>query len=50
MFLRRFIFGVVIPLDLVEPRSLVLCDLDLLVENPDGMCLVRQIGFQWDGV
>jgi hypothetical protein len=50
MFPRGFVFGVVIPLDLVEPSSLVVCDSVLLVKNLDGMCLVRQIRFQWDGV
>jgi hypothetical protein len=50
MFPRGFVFGVVIPLDLVEPSSLVVCDSVLLVENLDGMCLVCQIRFQWDGV
>jgi hypothetical protein len=50
MFPHCFIFGVIIPLDLVEPSSLVARDSVLLVENIDGMCLVRQIIFQWDGV
>jgi hypothetical protein len=50
MFPRDFIFGVVILLDLVEPRSLVACDSVLLVENLDGICLVHQIRFQWDDV
>jgi hypothetical protein len=50
MFPRGFIFRVIIPLDLVEPSSLVVRDSVLLVENFDGMCLVRQIRFQWDGV
>jgi hypothetical protein len=50
MFPRGFVFRVVIPLDLVEPSSLVACDSLLLVENLDGMFLVRQIRFQWDGV
>jgi hypothetical protein len=45
-----FIFRVIIPSDLVEPSSLVTCDSVLLVENLDGICLVRQIRFQWDGV
>jgi hypothetical protein len=44
------IFDVIIPLDLVELSSLVVCDSVLLVENLDGICLVRQIRFQWDGV
>jgi hypothetical protein len=43
MFPRGFIFRVVIPLDLVEPSSLVACDSVLLVENLDGICLVCQI-------
>jgi hypothetical protein len=50
MFSRGFIFGVIIPLDLVEPTSLVARDSVLLVENLDRICLVRQIRFQWDGV
>jgi hypothetical protein len=50
MFPRGFIFGVVIPLDLVESSSLIMCDSVLLVENLDGICLVCQIRFQWDGV
>jgi hypothetical protein len=45
-----FIFGVIIPLDLVNPRRLVAHDSVLLVENLDGMCLVCQIRFQWDGI
>jgi hypothetical protein len=45
MFPCGFIFGVVIPLDLVAPSSLVAGDSVLLVENLDGMCLVRQIRF-----
>jgi hypothetical protein len=47
---RGFIFGVIIPLDLVELSSLVACDLVLLVENLDRICLIRQIRVQWDGV
>jgi hypothetical protein len=50
MFPHGFFFGVVIPLDLGEPRSLVACDPILLVENPDEMCLVCQIRFEWDDV
>jgi hypothetical protein len=50
MFPCFFIFGVIIPLDLIEPSCLVARDSVLLVENHDGMCLVRQIRFQWDGV
>ena len=50
MFPCGFIFRVIIPLYLVELSSLVACDLVLLVENLDGIGLVRQIGFQWDGV
>jgi hypothetical protein len=49
MFSRCFIFRMIIPFDLVEPSSLVVRDLVLLVENLDGMCLIRQIRFQWDG-
>jgi hypothetical protein len=45
-----FVFRVIIPLDLVESSSLIACDSVLLVENHDGICLVRQIRFQWDGV
>jgi hypothetical protein len=42
-----FVFRVIIQLDLVEPSSLVACDSVFLVENLDGICLVRQIRFQW---
>jgi hypothetical protein len=45
-----FVFGVIIPLDLIEPSSLVMCDSVLLVDNLGGVCLVCQIQFQWDGV
>jgi hypothetical protein len=50
MFPHGFIFGVIIPFDLVEPSSLVVRDSVLLVEHLDGICLVCQIKFQWDGV
>jgi hypothetical protein len=50
VFPRGFIFGVIIALNLVEPSSLFARDSVLLVENLDGMCLVGQIGFQWDGI
>jgi hypothetical protein len=49
-FPRGFIFGVIIPLDLVELSSLVACDSVLLAEDLDRICLVRQIMFQWDSV
>jgi hypothetical protein len=45
MFPRGFVFGVLIPLDLGEPSSLVAHDSVLLVENLDGICLVHQIRF-----
>jgi hypothetical protein len=41
MFSCGFIFGVVIPLNLVELSSLVLGDSVLLVKNLGGICLVR---------
>jgi hypothetical protein len=50
MFSRGFIFGVIIPLDLVELSSIVVRDSVLLVEHLDGISLVCQIRFQWDGV
>jgi hypothetical protein len=50
MFPRGFIFRVIIPLYLVDLSSLVMCDSVLLVENLDGMGLVGQVRFQWDGV
>jgi hypothetical protein len=50
MFPHGFIFRVLIPLDLVKPSSLIAGDSVLLVENLDGIGLVRQIRFQWDGV
>jgi hypothetical protein len=37
MFPCGFIFGVIIPLDHVEPGSLVMCDSVLLVENLYGI-------------
>jgi hypothetical protein len=49
VFPHGFIFRVIILLNLVEPSSLVAHDSVLLVENLDGMCLVGQIRFQWDG-
>jgi hypothetical protein len=45
-----FIFGVLIPLDLVKSSSLIAGDSVLLVENLDGICLICQIRLQWDGV
>jgi hypothetical protein len=40
MFPRDFVFGVIIPLYLIEPSSLVARDSVLLVDNLDGMGLV----------
>jgi hypothetical protein len=45
-----FVFRVIIPLDLLELSSFVACDLVLLVENLDGICLICQIWFQWDDI
>jgi hypothetical protein len=50
MFPCGFVFGLIIPLDLVEPSSLVARDSVLLVENLGGICHLCQIWFQWDGV
>jgi hypothetical protein len=50
MLPHGFIFGVIIPLDLVEPSCFVAHDSVLLVENLDGIWLIYQIWFQWDGV
>jgi hypothetical protein len=50
MFPCGFIFGVIIPLYLVEPSSLVACDSVLLVENLDGTGLLGHVGFQQNGV
>jgi hypothetical protein len=50
MFPRGFVFRVVIPLDLVELSSHVACNSVFLVRNLDGICLVRQIRFELDGV
>jgi hypothetical protein len=50
MFPHGFIFRVIIPFYLVEPSSLVTCDSVMLVENLDGMGLVGQVRFQWNGV
>jgi hypothetical protein len=47
---RGFVFGVIIPLNLVEPSSLVACDSVLLVLHLDGICSICQIRFQCDGV
>jgi hypothetical protein len=50
MLPRGFVFRVIIPLDLIELSSLVAHDSVLLIENLDGICLVCQIRFQWNGV
>jgi hypothetical protein len=50
MFSRGFVFEVIIPLYLVEPSSLIVCDSVLLVENLDRMGFVGQVGFQRNGV
>jgi hypothetical protein len=50
MFPRGFIFGVIIPLNLVELSGLVVCDPVLLVENLGGVCFLCQIWFQWDDI
>jgi hypothetical protein len=50
MFPCGFIFRVVIPLDLIEPSSLIARDSVFLVEHLDEICLVCQIRFQCDGV
>jgi hypothetical protein len=50
MFPHSFVFEVIITLYLVESSSLVACDSVLSVENLDGMGLVGQVGFQWNGV
>jgi hypothetical protein len=50
MFPHGFIFRVVIPLDLVKSSSIVARDLVLLVKNLDGICLICQIWFQWNGI
>jgi hypothetical protein len=50
MFPCGVVFRVIIPLYIVELSSLVARDSVLLVENLDGMCLVGQIRFQWDGI
>jgi hypothetical protein len=49
MFSRGFIFRVIIPLYLLELSSLFVCDSVLLVKNLDGMGLVGQVEFQWNG-
>jgi hypothetical protein len=41
---------VIISLDLIEPSSIIVRDSVLLVEHLDGICLICQIRFQWDGV
>jgi hypothetical protein len=50
MFPRGFIFGMIIPLNLVEPSSLIVGDSVLLVENPGRIGLVGQVRLQWDGI
>jgi hypothetical protein len=50
MFPRGFVFRVIIPLYLIELSSLVVCDSVLSVRNLNGMGLVGQVGFQWNGV
>jgi hypothetical protein len=50
MFPCGFVFGVIIPLYLVEPSSLVACDSVFLVENLDEMGLIGQVWFQWNAV
>jgi hypothetical protein len=50
MFPRDIIFGMILPLNLVEPSTLVVVDSVLLVENLGGVCLVCQIRFQWNGI
>jgi hypothetical protein len=50
MFLRGFIFGIIIPLNLVKSNSLVTGDSVLLVENLSGICLLCQFWFQWDDI
>jgi hypothetical protein len=45
-----FIFRVVIQLNLVESSSLVSGDSVLLVEKLGGICLLRQVWLQWDGI
>jgi hypothetical protein len=49
MFPRGFVFGVIIPLYLIELSSLVAYDMVLFVENLDGTGLVGQVRFQWNG-
>jgi hypothetical protein len=50
MFPHGFIFRVIIPLNLIELSSLDLGDSVLLVKNLGGICLVRQVWLQWDGI
>jgi hypothetical protein len=50
MFPCGFVFRVIIPLYLVESSSFIACDSVLLVKNLDGMGLLGQVGFQWNGV
>jgi hypothetical protein len=45
MFPHDFIFEMILPLNLVEPSSLVVGDSVLLVENLGGICLICQIQF-----
>jgi hypothetical protein len=50
MFPCGFVFRVIIPLELLELSSLVVSDSVLLVKHLDGIYLVCQIRFQWDGI
>jgi hypothetical protein len=50
IFPRGFIFGVIIPLNLVKSGSLVAGESVLLIENLGGVCRVCEIWYQWDDV
>jgi hypothetical protein len=50
MFPRGFIFGMIIPLNLVELSSLAVGDSVLLFKNPGGIHPVCQIRFQWNDI
>jgi hypothetical protein len=40
----------IIPLNLIKPGGLVASDSVLLIQDLDGIGLVRQVRLQWDGI
>jgi hypothetical protein len=50
MFPRGFVLGVVIPLNSIELSGLLASDSVLLIQNLDGIGLVRHVWLQWHGI